>query len=104
MLADAGFFFTGICILNIKKQPLFELSSNIFKGSVTIEHCTWQYVICYIILDNIWQSVYFMVKFSYFYEKQIIERSKIDIPNTQIHDRSFSYLGTGTSKKVAGSN
>jgi hypothetical protein len=42
MLADAGFFFTGICILNIKKQPLFELSSNIFKGSVTIEHCTWQ--------------------------------------------------------------
>jgi hypothetical protein len=45
-----------------------------------------------------------MVKFSYFYEKQIIERSKIDIPSTQIHDLSFSYLGTGTSIKGAGSN
>jgi hypothetical protein len=104
MLADAGFFFTGICILNIKKQPLFELSSNIFKGSVTIEHCTRRYVICYVIPDNIWQSVYCMVTFSYFYEKQTIERNKIDIPNTQIHDRSFSYLGTGTSIKGAGSN
>jgi hypothetical protein len=45
-----------------------------------------------------------MVTFSYFYEKQTIERNKIDIPNTQIHDRSFSYLGTGTSIKGAGSN
>jgi len=27
---------------------------------------------------------------------KIIERGKIDIPNTQIHDRSLSLLGTGT--------
>ena len=30
---------------------------------------------------------------------KIIERDKIDTPNTQIHDRSLSCLGTGTSIK-----
>jgi hypothetical protein len=29
--------------------------------------------------------------------KKIIERGKIDTPNTQIHDFSFSCIGTGTS-------
>jgi hypothetical protein len=29
---------------------------------------------------------------------KIVERSKIDISNTQIHGRSFSWLETGTSK------
>jgi hypothetical protein len=28
---------------------------------------------------------------------KIIERDKIDTPNTQIYDRSLSWLGTGTS-------
>ena len=28
---------------------------------------------------------------------KIIERVGIDTPNTQIHDRSLSWLGTGTS-------
>jgi len=26
--------------------------------------------------------------------RKIVERGKIDIPNTQIYDRSFSWLGT----------
>jgi hypothetical protein len=28
---------------------------------------------------------------------KIVTRDKIDIPNTQIHDNSLSWLGTGTS-------
>jgi len=28
---------------------------------------------------------------------KIVDRGKIDIPNTQIHDLSLSWLGTGTS-------
>jgi len=35
---------------------------------------------------------------------KIVERGKIDTLNTQIHDRSVSWLGTGTSIKVAGIN
>ena len=31
--------------------------------------------------------------------KKIVERGKIDIPNTHIHDRLLSWLGTGTSIK-----
>jgi hypothetical protein len=31
--------------------------------------------------------------------RKIIEKGKNDTPNTQIHDRSLSWLGTGTSKK-----
>ena len=31
-----------------------------------------------------------------------IERGNIDIPNTQIHDQSPSWLGTGTSIKRGG--
>ena len=27
---------------------------------------------------------------------KIVERDKIDIPNTQIHTRSLTWLGTGT--------
>ena len=35
--------------------------------------------------------------------RKIVDRGKIDTPNTQIHDRSLSWLGTGTSQeKVAG--
>jgi len=34
----------------------------------------------------------------------IVERHKIDTPNTHICDRSHSRLGTGTSIKMAGSN
>ena len=33
---------------------------------------------------------------------KIVERGKIDTPNTQIHDRSLSCLGTGTSIKSGG--
>jgi len=33
---------------------------------------------------------------------KIIERGKIDTPNTKIHDRSLSWLGTGTSIKSGG--
>ena len=28
---------------------------------------------------------------------KIVERGKIDTPNTHIHDRSLSWFGTGTS-------
>jgi hypothetical protein len=35
---------------------------------------------------------------------KIVERGKFDIPNTPIHDRSHSSLGTGTSIKMAGLN
>ena len=31
--------------------------------------------------------------------RKIIERGKNDTPNTQIHDHSLSWLGTGTPKK-----
>jgi len=31
-----------------------------------------------------------------------VERDKIDTPNIKIHDRSFSWLGTGTSIKDGG--
>jgi len=31
--------------------------------------------------------------------RKIVQRDKIDIPNTQIHDRSLLWLGTGTSIK-----
>ena len=31
-----------------------------------------------------------------------IKRDNIDTPNTQIHDRSLSWLGTGTSIKQCG--
>jgi hypothetical protein len=30
---------------------------------------------------------------------KIVERGKMDTPNTEIHDRSLSWLDTGTSKK-----
>ena len=30
---------------------------------------------------------------------KIVEKDKFDTPNTQIHDRSLSWLGTGTSLK-----
>jgi hypothetical protein len=33
---------------------------------------------------------------------KMTERGKIDTPNTQIHDRSLSWLGTGTSIKRGG--
>jgi hypothetical protein len=33
---------------------------------------------------------------------KIVERRTIDTPNTQIHDRPLSWLGTGTSIKSAG--
>ena len=29
--------------------------------------------------------------------EKIVEKEKIDTPNTQIHDRSLSWLDTGTS-------
>jgi hypothetical protein len=32
-------------------------------------------------------------------KRKIIERGKIDTSNTQIHDRSFSVFGPGTSMK-----
>jgi len=35
---------------------------------------------------------------------KIEKRDKIDIPNTHIHDHSFSWIGKGTSIKVAGLN
>ena len=34
--------------------------------------------------------------------RKIVERSKIDISITQIHDRSHSWFGPGTSIKRAG--
>ena len=34
--------------------------------------------------------------------KKIVERCKVDNPNTPIQDRSLSWLGTDTSIKVAG--
>jgi len=33
---------------------------------------------------------------------KIVERAKIDIPNTQMHDRLLSWLDTGTSIKSGG--
>ena len=33
------------------------------------------------------------------YNRKIVETGKIDIPNTYVHDRSLSWLGTGTSAK-----
>jgi len=33
---------------------------------------------------------------------KIVERCKIDTPNTQIHNRSLSWIGTGTSIKSGG--
>jgi hypothetical protein len=33
-------------------------------------------------------------------KRKIVDRGKIDTPNTQIHDRSLSCLGTGISKKM----
>ena len=33
---------------------------------------------------------------------KIVERGKIDIPKTQIHDYSLSWLGTDTSIKSGG--
>ena len=33
---------------------------------------------------------------------KFVVRGKIDTPNTQIHDRSFLWLGTGTSIKQSG--
>jgi hypothetical protein len=35
-------------------------------------------------------------------KKKIIERDKMDTPNTHIHDQAFSWLGTGTSIKSGG--
>jgi hypothetical protein len=32
-------------------------------------------------------------------KRKILERGKIDTPNTQIHDHSLSKLGTGTAIK-----
>ena len=32
----------------------------------------------------------------------IVKRNNIDITNTRIHDRSLSWLGTGTSMKRGG--
>jgi hypothetical protein len=34
--------------------------------------------------------------------RKFIERGNIDITNTQLHDRSLSWLGTGTSMKSGG--
>jgi hypothetical protein len=36
------------------------------------------------------------------YKKKIVERGKMDTFNTQIHDRSLSWNGTGTSIKNGG--
>ena len=33
---------------------------------------------------------------------EAVERGKIDTPNTQIHDSSLSWVGTGTSIKSGG--
>jgi len=33
---------------------------------------------------------------------KIVQRGKIDTPNTQIHDRSLPWLGRGTSIKSGG--
>jgi hypothetical protein len=33
-------------------------------------------------------------------KRKIVDRGKIDTPNTQIHDRSLSCLGTGISIKM----
>ena len=33
---------------------------------------------------------------------KIVKRCKIDTPNLQIHDRSLSWLGTGTAIKSGG--
>jgi len=38
------------------------------------------------------------------FRRKIVERGKIDIPDTQIYDRSLSWLGTGTSIKRMGLN
>jgi len=35
---------------------------------------------------------------------KIVEMGKIDTPNTQIYDRTLSWLGTDTSTKMAGLN
>ena len=35
-------------------------------------------------------------------KRKFVERGKIDTPNTQIHDHSHSWLGTGTSIKGGG--
>jgi hypothetical protein len=34
--------------------------------------------------------------------EKTVEKDKIDTPSTQIHDRSLSWLGTGTSIKSGG--
>ena len=36
------------------------------------------------------------------FNSKIIERRKLDNPNTQIHDLSLSWLGTGTPLKSGG--
>jgi len=35
---------------------------------------------------------------------KIVERGQIDTPYTQIHDRSLSWFGTGTSIKIGLNN
>ena len=34
--------------------------------------------------------------------RKIVDRDKIDTPNIQIHDRSLSWISTGTSIKSGG--
>jgi len=36
------------------------------------------------------------------YSSKIIERGKFDTPNTHFHDRSLSWLGTGTPIQSVG--
>jgi len=33
---------------------------------------------------------------------KVVESGKLDTPNTKMHDRSLSWLGTGTSIKTSG--
>ena len=45
--------------------------------------------------DKKYHTVTTVLKFN----RKIAERGKIDSPYTQIHDRSLSWLGTGTTIK-----
>jgi len=50
-------------------------------------------------LEIKWEKKYHTVRTIPKSNIKIVERSKLDTPNTQIHDHSLSWLGTGTSIK-----
>jgi hypothetical protein len=53
-------------------------------------------------IDKMKNRKYYTVRTVPKSNRKIVERVEIDISNRQIHDRSLSWLGTGTSIKSGG--